>query len=93
MISIVGSETAAWAKLEEAQISTMEGIPLITVLDDQSHIDMGERHYTSKLLLALLPRAIPHPPIQCATLQSHHSKLGQPRLLGFSQFLANARLA
>jgi hypothetical protein len=46
VISIVGSETAAWAKLEEAQVSTMEGIPLITLLDDQSYFDMGDRYYT-----------------------------------------------
>ncbi|KAJ6044146.1 Short-chain dehydrogenase/reductase SDR [Penicillium canescens] len=49
VISIVGSETAAWAKFKEAQ----EGIPLITVLDDRTHFDMGDRYYISKLLYRL----------------------------------------
>ncbi|CAG8876597.1 unnamed protein product [Penicillium nalgiovense] len=53
VISIVGSETAAWAKFPEAQVSTKQGIPLINVLDDQSHFDMGDRYYTSKLLYQL----------------------------------------
>ncbi|KAJ5855880.1 uncharacterized protein N7529_009824 [Penicillium soppii] len=53
VISIVGSETAAWAKFSEAQVSTKEGTPLIKVLDDKSHFDMGDRYYTSKLLYQL----------------------------------------
>ncbi|OQE13093.1 hypothetical protein PENFLA_c054G01465 [Penicillium flavigenum] len=53
VISIVGSETAAWAKFPEAQVSTEQGIPLIDVLDDKSHFDMGDRYYTSKLLYQL----------------------------------------
>ncbi|KAJ5834365.1 Short-chain dehydrogenase/reductase SDR [Penicillium robsamsonii] len=53
VISIVGSETAAWAKFAEAQVSTKQGIPLIDVLDDKSHFDMGDRYYTSKLLYQL----------------------------------------
>ncbi|KAJ5202864.1 Short-chain dehydrogenase/reductase SDR [Penicillium cf. viridicatum] len=53
VISIVGSETAAWAKFKEAQISTAKGIPLIEVLDDKTNFDMGDRYYTSKLLYQL----------------------------------------
>ncbi|KGO51507.1 Short-chain dehydrogenase/reductase SDR [Penicillium expansum] len=53
VISIVGSETAAWAKFKEAQVSTAKGIPLIEVLDDKTHFDMGDRYYTSKLLYQL----------------------------------------
>ncbi|KAJ5230489.1 hypothetical protein N7489_011197 [Penicillium chrysogenum] len=53
VISIVGSETAAWAKFPEAQVSTEQGIPLIDVLDDKSHFDMVDRYYTSKLLYQL----------------------------------------
>lgn len=53
VISIVGSETAAWAKFKEAQVSTAMGTPLIEVLDDKVHFDMGDRYYTSKLLYQL----------------------------------------
>ncbi|KAJ5942590.1 Short-chain dehydrogenase/reductase SDR [Penicillium verrucosum] len=53
VISIVGSETAAWAKFKEAQVSTAKGIPLIGVLDDKTNFDMGDRYYTSKLLYQL----------------------------------------
>ncbi|RHZ65527.1 uncharacterized protein CDV56_109133 [Aspergillus thermomutatus] len=53
VISIVGSETAAWAKFKEAHVSTKQGIPLIDVLDDPSHFNMGDRYYTSKLLYQL----------------------------------------
>ncbi|KAJ5294450.1 hypothetical protein N7508_009271 [Penicillium antarcticum] len=35
VISIVGSETAAWAKFMDAQISTKEGVSLINVLDNK----------------------------------------------------------
>lgn len=50
VISIVGSETAAWAKFAEAQVSTKQGLPLIDVLDDKANFDMGDRYCTSKLL-------------------------------------------
>jgi NAD(P)-dependent dehydrogenase (short-subunit alcohol dehydrogenase family) len=53
VLSIVGSETAAWAKFKEAYVSTKEGIPLIDVLDDPKHFNMGDRYYTSKLLYQL----------------------------------------
>ncbi|KAJ5951540.1 Short-chain dehydrogenase/reductase SDR [Penicillium vulpinum] len=53
VLSIVGSETAAWAKLAEAKVSTEQGIPLIEVMDDKSHFDMGDRYYASKLLQQL----------------------------------------
>ncbi|KXG46530.1 Short-chain dehydrogenase/reductase SDR [Penicillium griseofulvum] len=53
VISIVGSETAAWAKFAEAQVSIKRGIPLIDVLDDKTHFDMGDRYYASKLLQQL----------------------------------------
>ncbi|KAJ5779163.1 Short-chain dehydrogenase/reductase SDR [Penicillium paradoxum] len=53
VISIVSSETAAWAKFKEAQISNNKGVPLIHVLDDKTHFDMGDRYYTSKLLYQL----------------------------------------
>ncbi|OQD65516.1 hypothetical protein PENPOL_c006G04212 [Penicillium polonicum] len=53
VISIVGSETAAWAKFKEAQVSTAKGTPLIEVLDDKTNFDMGDRYYTSKLLYQL----------------------------------------
>ncbi|KAJ5382396.1 Short-chain dehydrogenase/reductase SDR [Penicillium concentricum] len=53
VISIVGSETAAWAKFAEAQVSTKQEISLIDVLDDKSHFDMGDRYYASKLLYQL----------------------------------------
>ncbi|GLI74713.1 hypothetical protein PoHVEF18_002960 [Penicillium ochrochloron] len=50
VISIVGSETAAWAQFKEAHISSKENNPLLDVLDDPKHFDMGDRYYTSKLL-------------------------------------------
>ncbi|KAJ5783893.1 uncharacterized protein N7518_009570 [Penicillium psychrosexuale] len=53
VISIVGSETAAWAKFHEAQVSIKQGLPLIQVLDDKANFDMGDRYYTSKLLYQL----------------------------------------
>ena len=53
VISIVGSETAAWAEFNEAQISSKEKRSLINVLDDQTHFDMGDRYYASKLLYQL----------------------------------------
>ncbi|PYH92803.1 NAD(P)-binding protein [Aspergillus ellipticus CBS 707.79] len=53
VISIVGSETAAWAKFKEAQVSTKKNRSLLDVLDDKSHFDMGDRYYTSKLLQQL----------------------------------------
>ncbi|KAJ5521749.1 Short-chain dehydrogenase/reductase SDR [Penicillium freii] len=53
VISIVGSETAAWAKFKEAQVYTGKGIPLIKALDDKTNFDMGDRYYTSKLLYQL----------------------------------------
>lgn len=53
VISTVGSETAAWAKFAEAQVSITQGIPLIDGLDDKTHFNMGDRYYTSKLLYRL----------------------------------------
>jgi NAD(P)-dependent dehydrogenase (short-subunit alcohol dehydrogenase family) len=53
VISIVSSETAAWAQFKEAQISVKENIPLLDVLDDKEHFDMADRYYTSKLLYQL----------------------------------------
>ncbi|RAL13397.1 NAD(P)-binding protein [Aspergillus homomorphus CBS 101889] len=53
VISIVGSETAAWAKFKEAQIAEKEQVPLIQALDNPKHFDMGDRYYTSKLLYQL----------------------------------------
>ena len=62
VISIVGSETAAWAKFKEAQGASKGGISLIDMLDDQKHFDMGDRYYTSKLLYQLFfPRAVQTP--------------------------------
>ncbi|PYH81067.1 NAD(P)-binding protein [Aspergillus uvarum CBS 121591] len=53
VISIVGSETAAWAKFKEAQIARSQRCSLIQVLDDPKHFNMGDRYYTSKLLYQL----------------------------------------
>jgi NAD(P)-dependent dehydrogenase (short-subunit alcohol dehydrogenase family) len=53
VLSIVGSETAAWAKFKEAQVSTKEGIPLIRILDDETYFELTDRYYTSKLLYQL----------------------------------------
>ncbi|KAJ5375159.1 Short-chain dehydrogenase/reductase SDR [Penicillium concentricum] len=53
VISIVGSEAAAWAKFKESQVSTAKSHPLIKVLDDKTHFDMGDRYYTSNLLYQL----------------------------------------
>lgn len=50
VISIVGSETAAWAKFKEAKLSRAS---LRNALDDRSNFDMGDRYYTSKLLQQL----------------------------------------
>lgn len=52
-ISIVGSETAAWAKFKEAKVSAKSGISLRQALDDPNNFDMGDRYYTSKLLQQL----------------------------------------
>ncbi|CAI7613123.1 unnamed protein product [Penicillium glandicola] len=53
VLSIVGSETAAWAKFKEAQVSATTSIPLIEVMDDKTHFDTIDRYYTSKLLSQL----------------------------------------
>ncbi|PYI26451.1 NAD(P)-binding protein [Aspergillus indologenus CBS 114.80] len=53
VISIVGSETAAWARFKEAQIARSQRRPLTQVLDDPKHFNMGDRYYTSKLLYQL----------------------------------------
>ncbi|CAG8124980.1 unnamed protein product [Penicillium olsonii] len=53
VISIVGSEVAAWAKFAEAQVSTKQGLSLIDVLDDDANFNMRDRYYTSKLLYQL----------------------------------------
>ncbi|KAJ5698796.1 hypothetical protein N7462_000801 [Penicillium macrosclerotiorum] len=53
VISIVGSETAAWATFKEAQVASTEKRSLLDVLDDKKHFDMGDRYYTSKLLYQL----------------------------------------
>ncbi|KAJ5823085.1 Short-chain dehydrogenase/reductase SDR [Penicillium robsamsonii] len=50
--SIVSSETATWAKFK-VRVSTTNGTPLIKVLDDKTHFDMGDRYYTLKLLCQL----------------------------------------
>lgn len=53
VISVVGSETAAWAKFKEAKTSTESGISLRQALDDRKNFDMGDRYYASKLLQQL----------------------------------------
>ncbi|KAL4973594.1 hypothetical protein BDW66DRAFT_153636 [Aspergillus desertorum] len=53
VISIVSSETAAWAKFKEAQIATRQRISLLDALDDPKSFDMTDRYYTSKLLYQL----------------------------------------
>ncbi|OOF91244.1 hypothetical protein ASPCADRAFT_510418 [Aspergillus carbonarius ITEM 5010] len=53
ILSIVGSETAAWAKFKEAKISTRDRLSLLAALDDKLNFDMGDRYYTSKLLYQL----------------------------------------
>ncbi|PYI10677.1 NAD(P)-binding protein, partial [Aspergillus sclerotiicarbonarius CBS 121057] len=53
IISIVGSETTAWAKFKEAQVSTTQQTTLLETLDNKTNFDMGDRYYTSKLLYQL----------------------------------------
>ncbi|KAJ9219928.1 hypothetical protein DTO027B5_6879 [Paecilomyces variotii] len=53
IISIVGSETAAWAKFKEAQIATKQHMTLLQTLNTEEYFDMGDRYYTSKLLYQL----------------------------------------
>ncbi|KAL2823493.1 NAD(P)-binding protein [Aspergillus cavernicola] len=53
IISIVGSETAAWAKFKEAQTATEQQTSLVKALDAEGNFDMTDRYYTSKLLYQL----------------------------------------
>ncbi|KAL4900660.1 hypothetical protein BDW74DRAFT_170640 [Aspergillus multicolor] len=53
VLSIVGSETAAWAKFKGAQVAQRERISLTQALDDPKHFNMGDRYYTSKLIQQL----------------------------------------
>ncbi|KAL4938558.1 hypothetical protein BDV06DRAFT_200710 [Aspergillus oleicola] len=52
-ISIVGSETAAWAKFKEASTATKEKTTLLSVLNDERNFVNTDRYYTSKLLQQL----------------------------------------
>ncbi len=51
VLSIVGSETAAWAKFNEAKVATRQNISLLRALDDAKNFDSNDRYYCSKLLL------------------------------------------
>lgn len=52
-ISIVGSETAAWAKFKEAQIATKQRLTLLETLNSEKYFNMTDWYYTSKLLYQL----------------------------------------
>ncbi|KAL4957406.1 hypothetical protein BDW69DRAFT_156247 [Aspergillus filifer] len=52
-ISIVNSETAAWAKFEEASIATNQHTSLLSSLNDEKNFVGTDRYYTSKLLQQL----------------------------------------
>lgn len=56
VLSIVGSETAQWAVFKEAKIAKKERRSVLNVLNDKERFNMGDRYYTSKLLLALFFR-------------------------------------
>lgn len=56
VLSIVGSEVAQWAAFKEPKIAEKEQKSIISVLNEKSRFDPGDRYYTSKLLLALFFR-------------------------------------
>lgn len=51
VISIVGSETAQWAKLKEGKKALKGQKGIIEALDDKNNFDPSDRYYASKLLL------------------------------------------
>ncbi|KAL4879188.1 hypothetical protein BJY04DRAFT_96259 [Aspergillus karnatakaensis] len=53
VLSIVGSETAAWAQFKEAPIALKSGKTLLDTLNENKGFEGTERYYTSKLLYQL----------------------------------------
>ncbi|KAL4863414.1 hypothetical protein BDV12DRAFT_177495 [Aspergillus spectabilis] len=53
ILSIIGSETAAWAKFREAQVATKQHTTLLQTLNDGKDFEGVERYYVSKLLYQL----------------------------------------
>lgn len=53
VLSIMGSETAAWVRFNEARVATTKGTSILAALNDETNIVMGDRYYTSKLFQEL----------------------------------------
>ena len=53
VISIIGSETAGWAKFKEEKYAEKNKISILASLNEKSNYDAEDRYYTSKLLLML----------------------------------------
>lgn len=51
VVSIVGSETAQWAKLKEGKKAAKAQQSVIKALDEKENFDPSDRYYASKLLL------------------------------------------
>ena len=56
VLSIVGSEVAQWAAFKERKIAAQKSQSVLSVLNDKGTSNMGDRYYTSKLLLTLFFR-------------------------------------
>ena len=51
VVSIVGSETAQWAKLKEGKKAVKAHKSVVEALDDKKNFDPSDRYYATKLLL------------------------------------------
>ena len=51
VVTIVGSETAHWASLNEGKKAARAGKSVIDALDEEKNFDPADRYYASKLLL------------------------------------------
>ncbi|KAL2009202.1 hypothetical protein VTN00DRAFT_7396 [Thermoascus crustaceus] len=84
VLSIVGSETAAWAKFKEAKNEVAATTSILAALNDEKNFDMRDRYYTSKLLLELFfPRASRPSSSEIIPFRNrvHDSQPSQPGLL------------